>query len=550
MSDYYDLGDHSWPISTTSPEAQIWFDRGLNWTYGFNHEEAVKCFQKVLEHDPTCPMAYWGIAYADGPNYNKQWYKFSEEDLVLTLARVYDATEQAVALLEHANPAEQALIKTLQTRYPQREPAEDCHPWNHDYADAMRFVYRTYSDDLDVTALFVEALMNLTPWQMWDLQTGEIAEGASTAEAMEVLESALERRESRKHPGILHMYVHLIEMSPHPEKALRAGDWLRGLVPDSGHLNHMPTHLDVLCGNYYDVVAWNEEAIKANRRFFERDGGMTFYTLYMTHDFHFKMYGAMFLGQYEAAMEAAEEMVERIPDDLLRVEVPPMIDHLEGWLPMKMHVLIRFGKWQEIIDTPLPEDQEFFCVTTAMIHYARAVALAATGRVDEAEREKALFEAAVTRVPDTRRLQENLCIDILEIAREMLYGELEYRKGNYDEAFAHLRKSVELDDTLPYQEPWAWMQPTRHALGALLLEQGRVEEAEEVYRADLGLDDTLPRACQHPENVWALHGYHECLVRLGKHDLADMVKPRLDLAAARADVPIKASCYCRMSAVA
>ena len=550
MSDYYDMGDHSWPISTDSPEAQIWFDRGLNWTYGFNHEEAIKCFQKVLEHDPTCPMAYWGIAYADGPNYNKQWYKFSDEDLVLTLARVYDATEKAVALLEHANPTEQALIKALQTRYPQRAPAEDCHPWNHDYADAMRFVYRANSDHLDITALFVEALMNLTPWQMWDLQTGEIAEGASTAEAMEVLESALERKECRKHPGILHMYVHLIEMSPHPEKALRAGDWLRGLVPDSGHLNHMPTHLDVLCGNYYDVVAWNEEAIKANRKFFERDGGMTYYTLYMTHDFHFKMYGAMFLGQYEAAMEAAEEMIERIPDELLRVEVPPMIDYLEGWLPMKMHVLIRFGKWQEIIDTPLPEDQEFFCVTTAMIHYAKTVALAATGRVDEAEREKTLFEAAVTRVPDTRRLQENLCIDILEIAREMLYGELEYRKGNYDEAFAHLRKSVELDDNLPYQEPWAWMQPTRHALGALLLEQGRVEEAEEVYRADLGLDDTLPRACQHPENVWALHGYHECLVRLGKHDLAEMVKPRLDLAAARADVPIKASCYCRMSAVA
>ncbi len=346
------------------------------------------------------------------------------------------------------------------------------------------------------------------------------------------------------------MYVHLMEMSPHPEKALRAGDWLRGLVPDSGHLNHMPTHIDVLCGHYHDVVEWNEQAIVANRKFFDRDGGMTFYTLYMTHDFHFKMYGAMFLGQYEAAMEAADEMVARIPDELLRVEVPPMIDHLEAWLPMKMHVYIRFGKWQEIIDTPLPEDQEFFCVTTAMIHYAKTVALAATGRIDEAEREKVLFEAAVGRVPETRRLQENLCVDILEIARAMLYGELEYRKGNYDGAFAHLRKSVELDDTLPYQEPWAWMQPTRHALGALLLEQGRVEEAEAVYRADLGLDDTLPRACQHPENVWALHGYHECLVRLGKHDLAAMVKPRLDLAAARADVPIEASCYCRMTEAA
>ena len=263
-----------------------------------------------------------------------------------------------------------------------------------------------------------------------------------------------------------------------------------------------------------------------------------------------KMYGAMFLGQYETAIEVAEQMVEKIPNELFHVEVPPMIDYLEAWLPMKMHVLIRFGKWQEIIDTPLPEDQAFYCVTTAMIHYAKTVALAATGRIEEAEMEKILFESAVTRVPDTRMLQLNPCIDILAVARETLYGELEYRKGNYDAACVHRRKSVELDDNLLYQEPWAWMQPTRHALGALLLEQGRVEEAETNYRADLGLDDTLLRACQHPENVWALHGYHECLVRLGKHELAAMIKPRLDLAAAPADVPIEASCYCRMESAA
>jgi tetratricopeptide (TPR) repeat protein len=346
------------------------------------------------------------------------------------------------------------------------------------------------------------------------------------------------------------MYIHLMEMSPHPEQALVACDRLRGLVPDAGHLHHMATHIDVLCGHYHNVVAWNEQAIVANRKYYDRDGGMNFYTLYRTHDYHFKMYGAMFLGQYEPAMEAAEEMVEKIPRELMEVQVPPMIDWLEGWIPMKMHVLIRFGKWQEIIDTPLPEDQDCFCVTTAMIHYAKTVALGATGRIEEAEREKDLFEAAVGRVPDTRRLQNNTCLDILAIAAEMLYGELEYRKGNYDAAFAHLRKSIELDDTIPYQEPWAWMQPTRHAYGALLLEQGRVEEAEAVYRADLGLDDSLPRACQHPENVWALHGYHECLERLGKHDLAGLIKQRLDLAVARADVPIEASCYCRMTEAA
>jgi tetratricopeptide (TPR) repeat protein len=213
---------------------------------------------------------------------------------------------------------------------------------------------------------------------------------------------------------------------------------------------------------------------------------------------------------------------------------------------MKLHVLIRFGRWQEIVDEPFPEDGDLYCVTTAMLHYAKGVAHAARGEVATAEEHRTRFEEAVPRVPETRYLFNNTCLDILAIASEMLDGEIQYRKGNFDAAFSHLRRSVELDDALPYDEPWGWMQPTRHALGALLLEQGRVEEAEAVYRADLGLDGTLSRACQHPDNVWSLHGFHECLRRLGKTAEADIVKPRLDLALARAAVPIKASCYCRL----
>jgi tetratricopeptide (TPR) repeat protein len=182
-----------------------------------------------------------------------------------------------------------------------------------------------------------------------------------------------------------------------------------------------------------------------------------------------------------------------------------------------------------------------------MIHYAKAIAYATTGDMAAADAEQQRFEAAVQHVPGTRYVFNNTCLDILAVAAEMMKGELEYRKGNFDEAFAHLRNSVALDDNLPYDEPWAWMQPTRHALGALLLEQGRVEEAEAVYRADLGLDDTLSRACQHPDNVWSLHGFHECLLRLGKTDEARMAKLRLDLAAARADVPIQSSCFCRLT---
>ena len=216
--------------------------------------------------------------------------------------------------------------------------------------------------------------------------------------------------------------------------------------------------------------------------------------------------------------------------------------------PMKLHVLIRFGKWQEIIAAPLPADQELFCVTTAMLHYAKAVAHAASFNVPAAEKEQRLFEEARAHVPPTRYLFNNTCLDILSIAAEMMRGEIEYRKLNFAVAFAHLRKSMELDDNLPYDEPWGWMQPTRHALGALLLEQNQIEEAEAVYRADLGLDHTLARACQHPDNVWSLHGFHECLTRLGKHSEAIIIKQRLDVATARADVPVMSSCFCRMSA--
>jgi tetratricopeptide (TPR) repeat protein len=552
LTDYYDLGPHTRAVTTSSPEAQLWFDRALNWTYAYNHEEAVSCFEKVLEHDPDCAIAYWGIAYAAGPNYNLPWDRMGEPDRAQTQAKTFEATSEAMARLDKASPAERALIKALPARYQSPGPVDvdTCQAWNDDYAGAMREVYREYGDDLDIAALFAEALLNRTPWQMWDLNSGGPAEGADTYETKEVLERALADPASRVHPGVLHLYVHLMEMSPFPEQALRAGDWLRDLVPDGGHLKHMPTHIDVLCGHYHNVVTGNTSGIIADRKFYERAGGMNIYTMYRTHNYHFKIYGAMFLGQYEAAIEAAEEMVATIPVELLRVESPPMADFIEGYIPMKLHVLIRFGKWQEIIDTPLPEDQELYSVTTAMTHYARGVALAATGRVVEAEREKELFEATVSRVPESRHVHNNTCVDLLAIAAEMLSGELEYRKGNYDVAFAHLRKSIELDDNLPYDEPWGWMQPTRHALGALLLEQGHVEEAETVYRADLGLDDTLGRAFQHPENVWSLHGYHECLVRLGKHDLAAMIKQRLDLAAARADVPIEASCACRLNHVA
>ena len=546
---YFDLGRYRRSVTTTSDEARTWFDRGLVWTYGFNHEEAVRCFERAVAADPGCALAWWGIAYALGPNYNKPWEFFDAADLRTTVQRTHDALGRALALVDGVTPVERALVEALVHRYPAAgqdvEAGGDFSVWNQGYAAAMAPVHERFGDDPDVATLYADALMQLTPWQLWDLRTGEPAPGSRARDAAAVLDAALATDAGYEHPGLLHMYIHLWEMSTTPERALPVADRLRGLVPDAGHLQHMPTHLDVLCGDYRRVVSSNQDAVAADERYLAERGAMNFYTLYRSHDHHFVIYGAMFAGQSKVALDAVARLEASIPEDLLRVQSPPMADWLEGFLAMRVHALVRFGRWDDLVALPLPADPELYCVTTAMTHYAKGVAHAASGRVGEAEAERALFAAAYERVPPSRTLFNNTCRDVLAVAGAMLDGELEYRKGRHDVAFEHLRRAVALDDGLPYDEPWGWMQPTRHAYGALLLEQGRVEEAAAVYRADLGLDDTLPRALQHPGNVWSLHGYHECLVTLGRLDEARIVEQQLRLATAVADVPVEASCFCR-----
>ena len=243
-------------------------------------------------------------------------------------------------------------------------------------------------------------------------------------------------------------------------------------------------------------------------------------------------------------MEAADELIATLPAKTLA----PMADWFEAFVPMKQHVLIRFGRWEDILAQDLPEDRALFCVTSALMRYARTVALANLGRIAGAEAERDAFFEARDAVPESRMLFNNTCRDILAVAEQMMLGELAYHKGDAEAGLAYLRRSVELDDTLPYDEPWGWMQPTRHALGALLMDQGRYEEAEAVYRADLGLDPTLPRACQHRGNVWSLHGLDECLSRRGEETERRHIRNALDQALARADVEIRASCYCRRAA--
>jgi tetratricopeptide (TPR) repeat protein len=545
----YDLGNYHRPVTTTSDSSQRWFDRGLIWTYGFNHEEAIECFQHAIKEDSNCALAFWGLAYVIGPNYNKPWEFFDHEDFLETVKKADVAAKEARLRLASASPLEQALIEALQSRYPsdlsRKYDQKDFKVWNQSYADAMEIVYTSFPDDLDVATLFADALMNVTPWGLWDLKTGEPAPSAHTLRAKAVLDRALSDPASDRHPGLLHMYIHLMEMSSTPEVALPKANLLRDLVPDAGHLRHMPTHLDILCGDYETAAIWNLKAIKADEKFLSRAGPVNFYTLYRSHDYHFRIYAAMFAGQLKVALESVAGLEASLPENLLRVASPPMADWLEGFLSVRIHVLIRFGMWQDILALELPADEKLFSVTTAFVLYGRGIAYAVTGQVQDARDAVTKFESALDKVPASRMLFNNRCIDILQVARTMLYGEVEYRDRNFDQAFEYLGKAVDLDNGLPYDEPWGWMQPTRHALGALLLEQGRTDEAEKVFKADLGFDNTLPRALQHPNNVWSLHGYHECLIKLGKVGEARSIEAQLAKAVSKADVPIKSSCFCR-----
>ncbi|KWX19627.1 hypothetical protein AFM11_34795 [Mycolicibacterium wolinskyi] len=543
---YYRLGSYHRTVDTPAPQAQIWFDRGMVWAYAFNHEEAIRCFERALELDPGLAIARWGIAYAVGPNYNKAWDAFDPVDLDASLRRA--RTELDLAADGRASAVERDLIAALRERFPTGDPGDTAAlvAGHADYADAMVSLARRYPDDTDLQTLAADALLNVTAWALWDGRTGEPAPGSRVRAAKEILDGVLATAAGREHPGALHLYIHAMEMSTSPQDALPAADLLRDLVPDAGHLQHMASHIDVLCGDYRSSVKSNLAAVQADRKFVERQGPLNFYSLYRAHDLHFVVYSAMFEGSSQIALRAADELSRQLTPELLSVASPPMADWLEAFVPLRVHVLVRFGRWDELIAEPVPSDPELYCTTTATVHYGRGVAYAALGQLDKALAERDAFDAAYRRIPDSRYLFNNTSLDILAIAGEMLNGEIAYREGDYDTAFAHLRRAIELDDALPYDEPWGWMQPTRHAYGALLLEQGRVEDAAQVYAADLGLDPTLSRSCQHPNNVWSLHGYHECLRRLGRDAEATIIGKQLEVALARADVPITASCACRL----
>ena len=552
--DRFNLGTHARVISTKSSETQRWFNLGLNWCFGFNKGEGIKCFKKALEFDSQCVMAHWGIAYGSGPFYNLTWREHGEEEANASTRIAFDHIQMARALSHHATELENQLVEALACRIqkPHSVPPEEFDRWDDEYAAALRRVYYLNQDDHDVMALLIEALITRTPRNLWDVKAGLPAKKSDVIEAVQLCDRSISlsnQRGEEKHSAVVHLHIHALEMSNEPQRAIESADALSTMCPDAGHLNHMPGHIYVLCGEYGRAKVASERAIIANDKYLAYAGPFTFYTIACAHDLHLMMYTCMFMGRYNDSMAVANKLCGLLTKEVLSVKGRPKFSmSLEGYYSMKAHVMVRFGRWDQIINEPLPDDPDLYLVSTAMNHYAKGIAHATLKNFRAADEERNLFDESMRRIPPHRRFFNNEAHRILAVGEKMLDGELEYHKGNYDAAYALLRESVRLDDNLEYIEPWAWMHPPRHALAALLMEQGRYGEAENIYRDDLGLSAAIQRCAQHPDNVWALHGLAECLQQRGELKELSAVQKKLASALAIADVPITSSCMCRTKA--
>lgn len=551
--DHFNLGSYRRLISTRSAETQRSFDIGLNWCYGFNHEEGIKCFDKALETDPDCPMVHWGIAYAAGPFYNLTWKEHGEAEANSATKRCFEHVQLARANAASASEVERRLIEALACRFQKahRVTPPEFEQWDDAYAAAMRLVYQSFPDDHDVMALLVEALMMRTVRRLWNLKTGAPAPNSDVVEALEVCERSIRRADEAgiaQHPAIVHLHIHLLEMSTMPERGMRSADLLGEMCPDAGHMNHMPGHIYVLCGAYEKAKLASEKAVRANDLYLAYADEPTYYLLGCCHDLHLMMFTCMLLGQSRPSLWAADKVRSLVTRDVVSLpDRPKLTQTVEGYHAMKSHVEVRFGRWQEIIDEPATGEPGLYVLTAAMQHYAKGVAHATLRNFAEAERQRQRFHRHLEGIPAERRFLSNPTRASLAVGAALLDGELAYHQGRHEEAYGHLRQAVELDDNLSYTEPWAWMHPPRHALAALLLDQGHAQEAEQVYRDDLGLSGKVQRCAQHPNNVWALHGLVECLKRRGETEELPALQARLATALAKADVPISSSCLCRTS---
>lgn len=510
-------GPHTRTITTSSSEAQAWFNQGLNFLYAFNHDEAIRSFQKAAEADPTCAMAPWGVALANGPHIN---YPIVDE---AHAKAAWKALTKARELASTASPVEKALIDALGKRYADPQP-EDRSGLDKAFAEAMRGVWKAYPKDADVGAICAESLMDLHPWDLWTVD-GKAQEW--TPEIVQVLETTMALHP--KHPLALHLYIHAVEASPEPGKADAAADTLRTLTPGLGHLVHMPSHIDVRRGRWAEAVKANQVAMAADAAYLQRAKTPTLYRIYMAHNHHMLAFASMMRGESRQATEALREMIAEMPEEFLAA-LAPIVD---GFLASPYEVHLRFGRWEDMLKEPEPK--EIFPLARALWRFARGVSLAALGRTKEAREEQKKFEEARAKVPKDATFGNNSSAELLAVAEKHLEGEILYREGKEAESFTTLREAVKREDALRYNEPPDWIQPTRHTLGAALLRSGRNAEAEEVYKEDLK---------RWPNNGWSLFGLSKSLTLQGKKPEAAVADAKFKEVWKNADLPITSSCLC------
>jgi len=513
------LGNTHRKISTASPEAQKYFDQGLKLLWAFNHDESTRSFARAAELDPHCAICYWGVAFTVGPNYNM---------LMMAAPRAkvaWEALEDAQREAESATPIERGLIAALAKRFTSDQPLDPSNltPLLIAYANSMKDLAQQFPDDLDVQTLYAESLMNIHAWKLWSAD-GTPAEG--TEEIVATLESVL-RRDSN-HPGANHYYVHAMEASPHPEKAVAAAERLRDMMPAAGHLVHMPAHIMQRVGRYEDAAEANRKGAVADEAYYAKTSAPDYYPMYTAHNYQFLAASAAMEGRKAETLQAVAAMRKSVTDEMLLAW--PGYD----WMFMSQEYAahLRFGLWDEMLAKATPNPK--LPALGGAYLFARAVSLAAKGRIDEAISALSELEHLNESIPADLPAGFNMAKDVLGIAINVAKARIADAEGRIDDAITQLEDAVVREDKLAYDEPPDWFIPTRQLLGAELLKAGKPTAAEAVYREDLK---------QHPENGWSLYGLAAALKQQQKTEEAATVEQRFNAAWTKADVTIVSSAF-------
>lgn len=512
------MGDHHYPVTVSSPDAQRYFDQGLILAFGFNHAEAARSFREAYRLEPRCALCYWGEALVLGPNINAPMDPSS-------VPQAYASVQKAMTLADSVSDKEKALIHALTKRYVKEAPA-DRASLNEAYAAAMREVAQRFPDDAVILSLFAEALMDLHPWDFWTKQ-GEAKPW--TAEIVSTLEQALAI--DVNNPLANHLYIHALEASPFPEKALPSARRLAALVPASGHLVHMPAHIYIRTGLYRDAILANQQAVKVDHGYLSHGPTESIYTLaYVPHNHHFLWAAAIKTGRRALATEAAADTAAKVKQEMLRE--PGFDGTLQHFSLIPLYTKALFGEWEAILNEPAPAADLLY--PKGIWHYARTMAWLRKGQIEPARQELARLEKIINdpSIAELKVFDLNPVSTLLRIGADMLNGELAAETKDFDTATGHLKHAIELEDSLNYTEPKDWYLPPRQVLGAILLEAGRPQEAELVYREDLR---------HHPQNGWSLFGLAQSLRDQQKNREADEVDTQFRHVWAEADVELTGS---------